>query len=103
MGCGKECTRIPPVLQGLFPCLPSTHARRFDTPSTIRYSGEVFRGGVPLMYYLGRGLQVLGMANLGVALFVGFTEEHGMGPELLLLGIGAVLFMVGRFLQGREG
>lgn len=55
------------------------------------------------MYYLGRGLQVLGMANLGVALFVGLTEEHGMGPELLLLGIGAVLFMAGRFLQGREG
>jgi hypothetical protein len=55
------------------------------------------------MYYLGRGLQVLGMANLVVALFVGLTEEHGMGPEMLLLGIGAVLFMVGWLLQGRAG
>ncbi len=55
------------------------------------------------MYYLGRGLQVLGMANLGVALFIGITEEHGMGPEFLLLGIGIVLFMLGRFLQGRRG
>lgn len=55
------------------------------------------------MYYVGRGLQVLGMANLVVALFVGLTEEHGMGPELLLLGIGALLFMVGYLLQGRAG
>lgn len=55
------------------------------------------------MYYLGRGLQVLGMANLGVALFVGITEEHGMGPELLLLGIGIVLFTLGWLVQGRGG
>jgi hypothetical protein len=55
------------------------------------------------MYYLGRGLQMLGMANLVVALFVGLTEEQGMGPEMLLLGIGAVLFTVGWFLQGRAG
>ncbi len=55
------------------------------------------------MFYIGRGLQVLGMANLVVALFVGLTEEHGMGPEMLLLGIGVVLFMVGHLLQGRAG
>lgn len=55
------------------------------------------------MYYLGRGLQVLGMANLMVALYVGMSEEHGMGPELLLLGIGALLFLMGWFLQRRGG
>ncbi|MFQ5847716.1 MAG: hypothetical protein ACE5IQ_08645 [Candidatus Methylomirabilales bacterium] len=55
------------------------------------------------MYYLGRGLQVLGMANLAVGLFVGITEEHGMGPELILLGVGALLFLLGRFLQGSGG
>ncbi len=55
------------------------------------------------MYYLGRGLQVLGMANLMVGLFIGITEEHGMGPELLLLGAGVVLFLLGRVLQGRSG
>jgi hypothetical protein len=55
------------------------------------------------MYYLGRGLQVLGMANLMVALYVGMSEEHGMGPELLLLGIGAIIFLLGRLIQGRWG
>jgi hypothetical protein len=55
------------------------------------------------MYALGRGLQVLGMGNLVVALFVGMTEEHGMGPELVLLGIGALLFLLGRFLERRGG
>jgi len=55
------------------------------------------------MYYLGRGLQVLGMANLVVGLFVGLTEENGMGSEMLLLGIGVVLFMVGWLLQRRAG
>ncbi|MFQ5802631.1 MAG: hypothetical protein ACE5JQ_07035 [Candidatus Methylomirabilales bacterium] len=55
------------------------------------------------MYYLGRGLQVLGMANLMVGFYVGISEEHGMGPELLLLGIGVLLFLMGWFLQGRKG
>jgi hypothetical protein len=55
------------------------------------------------MYVLGRSLQVLGMANLVVALFVGMTDEHGMGPEMLLLGIGALLFLFGRFLERRSG
>ncbi|MDZ4338758.1 MAG: hypothetical protein U1B94_00915 [candidate division NC10 bacterium] len=55
------------------------------------------------MYALGRGLQVLGMGNLVVALFVGMTEEHGMGPELVLLGIGALLFLLGRLLERRGG
>lgn len=51
------------------------------------------------MFYLGRGLQVLGMGNLVVAFFVGITEEHGMGPEMVLLGVGAVLFMLGWMLE----
>lgn len=55
------------------------------------------------MYYLGRGLQVFGMANLMVALYVGMSEEHGMGPELLLLGIGVIFFLLGRLIQGRGG
>ncbi|MEE9173214.1 MAG: hypothetical protein V3U41_09985 [candidate division NC10 bacterium] len=55
------------------------------------------------MYYLGRGLQVLGMANLVVGLFVRLTEENGMAPEMLLLGLGVVLFMVGWLLQRRVG
>lgn len=53
------------------------------------------------MYHLGRGLQLFGMANLMVALFIGVTEEQGMAMEMLLLGVGALLFLLGRYLQGR--
>lgn len=42
---------------------------------------------------------MLGMANLVVGLFVGLTEEHGMGPELILLGVGSLCFLVGRLLE----
>jgi hypothetical protein len=56
-----------------------------------------------LMFYLGRGLQVIGMANLVVAFFVGVTQEDGMGPEMILLGIGAALFMLGRMLERKAG
>lgn len=55
------------------------------------------------MYILGRSLQILGMGNLVVALFVGVTEEHGMGPEMVLLGIGTLLFLLGRLLERRGG
>lgn len=53
------------------------------------------------MYYLARGLQLFGMANLMVAFFIGLTEEQGMGIEMLLLGVGSLLFLLGRYLQGK--
>jgi hypothetical protein len=49
----------------------------------------------------GRTLQLLGMGNLLVGLYVGLMEEQGMGPELTLLAIGAALFLLGHFLAGR--
>lgn len=49
----------------------------------------------------GRTLQLLGMGNLLVGLYVGLTEEGGMGPELTLLALGSVLFLLGRFLERR--
>ncbi|MFQ5989481.1 MAG: hypothetical protein ACE5K9_06165 [Candidatus Methylomirabilales bacterium] len=53
------------------------------------------------MYYLGRGLQVFGMGNLMVALYIGVSQEHGMGPEMILLGIGVLAFLLGRLLESR--
>lgn len=49
----------------------------------------------------GRTLQLLGMGNLLVGLYVGLMEEQGMGPELTLLAVGSALFLLGRFLAGR--
>ncbi len=55
------------------------------------------------MYYLGKGLEMLGMTSLMVALFVGITDEHGMAKEYLFLGIGIVVFLLGRFLEKQGG
>ena len=54
------------------------------------------------MGYLARGLQLFGMLNLMVGLYIGFTDEQGMWTELYLLGIGTFVFLLGRLLAGRE-
>ena len=53
------------------------------------------------MGYLARGLQLFGMLNLMVGLYIGLTDEQGMGTELYLLGIGTFLFLLGWLLGGR--
>jgi len=45
--------------------------------------------------YLGKALQLFGMANLMVGLYIGLTDERGMWTELYLLGIGSALFVLG--------
>lgn len=55
------------------------------------------------MYYLGKALEMLGMTTLMVALFVGITDEHGMGKEYAFLGIGILVFLLGRFLEKQGG
>ncbi len=47
------------------------------------------------MSYLGKALQLLGMANLMVGLYIGLTDERGMWTELYLLGIGSTIFVLG--------
>jgi len=53
------------------------------------------------MFYLARLIQALGFADVSYALYVGFTEEHGMGHELTLMAIGAAVFYIGRLLERR--
>ena len=53
------------------------------------------------MGYLAKGLQLFGMANLMVGFYIGLTDERGMWTELYLLGIGSVLFLIGRLVEGR--
>ena len=51
------------------------------------------------MFYLAKLIQAFGFADVSYALFVGFTEEHGMGRELKLMVVGAVIFYLGRVLE----
>lgn len=53
------------------------------------------------MLFVTKFLEALGLAVVGYALIVGLTEDKSMGKELYLLGIGAVVFYLGRFLEER--
>jgi len=50
--------------------------------------------------YLARGLQLLGMVNLMVGLYIGLTDDRGMWMELYLLGVGSAIFCLGWLLGG---
>ena len=52
-----------------------------------------------MTFYLAKFLQAFGCADIGYALLVGLTEEGSMGKEYMLLGIGIVVFYLGRFLE----
>lgn len=54
-----------------------------------------------MAFYLAKFLQAFGFADVGYAFWVGVTQERSMGKELLLLGIGILVFSLGRYLEGK--
>jgi hypothetical protein len=52
------------------------------------------------MLFLARLLQLLGLIVTGLAFFDGVIGGN-VRREIVLLGVGGVLFLAGRFLQGR--
>ncbi len=53
------------------------------------------------MFFFAKIIQALGIADVGYALFVGVTQENGMGRELTLMLLGFAIFTFGRFLERR--
>jgi hypothetical protein len=53
------------------------------------------------MFFIAKVIQALGVADVGYALYVGVTEEHGMGRELLLMMLGFGVFSLGRLVERR--
>jgi len=51
---------------------------------------------------LGWGLQFLALVVVGCALFLGLAYES-MAAELILLGLGILLFMLGKRVQDPDG
>ena len=51
------------------------------------------------MFYFGKVVQAIGIADVGYALFVGLTEPNSMGRELYLMMIGFGIFSVGRLIE----
>jgi hypothetical protein len=53
-----------------------------------------------VVFYLGRALQLLAMLWVAYALYTGFVLDDWKG-ELRLLALGALIFLVGRFVERR--
>lgn len=58
-----------------------------------------------LVYYFGKTLELMGMACLGAALFLGlvnpfgYSESKAMGVEMGFLALGIIVFFVGRLIE----
>jgi hypothetical protein len=53
------------------------------------------------VFYFAKVLQAVGFADVGYGLFLGLTQEGGMTAELIFMGIGVIVFYLGRYLEGR--
>ena len=51
------------------------------------------------MFYLAKGIQALGIADVGYALYAGIAESRSMAEEIVLTLIGVGLFGLGRALE----
>ena len=47
------------------------------------------------MFFLGKILEALGVADVGFALWIGISDPHGMGKEFELAMIGVLVFALG--------
>ena len=49
---------------------------------------------------IGRAMQGLGLVLMPVGVIWGMSREDGLGPEILVAGVGFLLVMTGRGMQG---
>jgi len=49
---------------------------------------------------IGRALQGFGLVLMPVGVVWGMSRDDGLGPEILLAGVGFLLVMTGRGMQG---
>jgi hypothetical protein len=52
---------------------------------------------------LGQSLRILAVVTVFAALFTGFHEENSLTKALILVGIGATLFLIGRVRDDAAG
>ena len=54
-----------------------------------------------MRFYLAKTLELVGITTVGFGLVYGLSNEAGLRVELNLLILGSVIFLVGRFMEGR--
>jgi len=69
-----------------------------DFRETVNKNPRVFKKGKVSVFYFAKSLQAAAMAVTALALFVGF-REGSMTKELTMLGIGVIIFVVGRLVE----
>lgn len=61
-----------------------------------------------MLYYIGKTLELMGMACLGAALYLGifnpfeYSETKAMGVEMGFLALGVIVFFVGRLIEKQQ-
>jgi hypothetical protein len=51
------------------------------------------------MFGVAKLIQAVGIGYVSYALYVGFTQEHSMGPELQWMMVGAGVFLIGWLIE----
>jgi hypothetical protein len=51
------------------------------------------------MFFVAKLIEALGIGYVTYALYVGFSQERSMGPELQWMMVGAAVFMVGWVIE----
>ncbi|MFQ5753912.1 MAG: hypothetical protein ACE5HI_18140 [bacterium] len=54
------------------------------------------------MWYIAKGLQIIGLVQVLIGLFVGFSQND-LSAELKIAMIGVAIFIVGRLLEKKYG
>ena len=52
-----------------------------------------------MVFYVAKTIQAIGLAGVTYAFVIGVTQDHSMGRELKLMGIGAAIFYAARLLE----
>ena len=55
-----------------------------------------------MIFLAAKTLQLIGLATVGLGLYLGLAHERGMTDELRLLAAGALVFMGGWLLERRS-
>jgi len=61
---------------------------------------EILTTLIGFMWYIAKGLQIVGLIQVLIGLFIGFSEDN-LRAELKIAIIGVAIFAVGRLMETR--
>ncbi len=55
------------------------------------------------MFFLAKVLEAIGCVDVLFGLYIGMTQEHGMGKEFEIAGVGILVFALGYVIERFSG